>query len=298
MCLIIVKRNMHTKMGTGGSGDDKRPPHDFFKNWEHENSKKKRKKKIKTKSVDSNSKKTSNLLDKLDNVLVNLNIDNKNFDISLEKTQILEETTLNNEINAINQGNENTDNLIQEATTLTENVSQVINTHLNTQMNVINNNVNEIQHQMELLKDGLANYRDDVKTLIEASNSNIFTKFYTIINSFLENTQYLLIGGGVLLIIGGIAAYYFSKRHNSTSLLLTEQSNAITQALLVQSQTVSNSMHLMNQHQQPVNITIQQPPQVENRRFWRSLGNLILQILEEWLEGMKERRQHGRKDFK
>jgi hypothetical protein len=45
-------------------------------------------------------------------------------------------------------------------------------------------------------------------------------------------------------------------------------------------------------------LLAQQTEREPQRRFWRSLGNLILGILEEWLEGMKEKRQHGRKDYK
>jgi hypothetical protein len=43
-------------------------------------------------------------------------------------------------------------------------------------------------------------------------------------------------------------------------------------------------------------LLAQQTEREPQRRFWRSLGNLILGILEEWLEGMKEKITNKKKE--
>ena len=175
----------------------------------------------------------------------------------------------------------------------------MIENTLNSDIKLINNNMGEINRGIDQLSEGLLNYKKEVKIIIEASNNNIFTNIHNLINGIFGNIKYLVIGGGlIMLVIGGIAAYLYFRRPTSSTLqvtntLLTEQTQALTQqtiALLAQSQALAANMH---QNQQPISITIQQP-QVE-RRFWRTLGNLILKILEEWLESNKAK--SGRKDY-
>ena len=99
------------------------------------------------------------------------------------------------------------------------------------------------------------NLQIEINQLIENSNRSIFSDILGFFSSLMTNAHYLLLGTGVLIVVGGVMALYFSRRTDSSNvnaqMLLTQQSNAITQALLVQTQA-------MNQHQ-PVNITVQQP---------------------------------------
>jgi hypothetical protein len=131
------------------------------------------------------------------------------------------------------------------------------------------------------------NLTNKVDILIQNSNRSIFNELNAFFANLITNLNYIMVGSGVLVLGIGAFMYLRGSRGNyvQVSPLLTERSQLLTQqtmSLIAQSQALSSA----TLHQQ-----IEREPK-------RSLGNMILQILEEWLEGMKERRQHGRKDFK
>ena len=247
----------------------------------------------------------------------------KLFDDSKNITTVEEEETVEDDVTRettseslqVENLTEDTDLLISATNDLESSININMDS-MNAQYSNLSANTNEVMEQTSTLNEQMlqnitektnsimANYielANKVDILIQNSNRSILNDLYTFFVNFITNWNYIMIGGGVfIIVIAGIGSFMYLKGNRGNyvqvSPLLTEQSQILTQqtmSLIAQSQAVSNSMLSQQNH-----LLAQQTEREPQRRFWRSLGNLILQILEEWLEGMKERRQHGRKDFK